>query len=130
MYVGDRKEANKPRLWNSLPAVATESYIQDTRAKLETPLACPPRGPEEKYYEPQGMEGMSSGGVASNWYCAHYSNPPRNRRPRHSHTQAHPPATMVAKTASIFTGSSQYYTKRLTKHIRLILQIGISFNGP
>jgi hypothetical protein len=31
------------------------------------------------------MEGMSSGGVASNWYPAHYSNPPRNRRLRHTH---------------------------------------------
>jgi hypothetical protein len=46
-YVEDWKEANKPRLWNSLPAVVTESYIQDTWAKLETPLACPPGGPKE-----------------------------------------------------------------------------------
>ncbi len=33
------------------------------------------------------MEGMSSGRVASDWYCALYSNPPCNRRPRHTHTQ-------------------------------------------
>jgi hypothetical protein len=32
------------------------------------------------------MEGMSLGGVASDWYCACYSNPPCNRRPRHTHT--------------------------------------------
>jgi hypothetical protein len=31
------------------------------------------------------MEGMSSGRVASDWYRALYSNPPRNRRPRHTH---------------------------------------------
>jgi hypothetical protein len=29
---------------------------------------------------------MSSGGVASNWYRARYREPPRNRRPRHTHT--------------------------------------------
>jgi hypothetical protein len=46
-HIEDLKEANKPRLWNSLPAAATEFYIQDTRSKLETPLACPPGGPEE-----------------------------------------------------------------------------------
>ena len=34
------------------------------------------------------MEGMSSGGVASDWYCARYRNPPCNRRPRHTHTHA------------------------------------------
>ncbi len=39
--------AEEPRLWNSPPAAATESYIQDTRAKLETPLTRPPGGPEE-----------------------------------------------------------------------------------
>jgi hypothetical protein len=32
------------------------------------------------------MEGMSSGGVASDWYRALYSNPPRNSRPTHTHT--------------------------------------------
>jgi hypothetical protein len=47
MYVEDLKEANKPRLWNSLPAAATEFYIRDTWAKLETPLASPLGGPEE-----------------------------------------------------------------------------------
>ncbi len=47
MYVEDLMEAKEPRLWSSLPAAATESYIQDTRAKLETSLARPPVGPEE-----------------------------------------------------------------------------------
>jgi hypothetical protein len=36
---------------------------------------------------------------------------------------------MVAKTASIVTGGGQYYTNRLTKHLRLILQIGVRFKG-
>jgi hypothetical protein len=27
---------------------------------------------------------MSSGGVAGDWYHARYSNPPHNRRPRHT----------------------------------------------
>jgi hypothetical protein len=43
---------------------------------------------------------------------------------------AGPLATIVAKTASIVAGGGQYNTNRLTKNIRLILQIGISFNGP
>jgi hypothetical protein len=34
------------------------------------------------------MEGMSLGGVASDWYCVRYRNPPCNRRPRHTHTHA------------------------------------------
>ncbi len=67
-------------------SATTESYIRDTRAKLETPLEHPIGGPEESYYEPQGMLGMSSGRVASNWYRTLYSNPPRNRRPTHTHT--------------------------------------------
>jgi hypothetical protein len=36
------------------------------------------------------MEGMSSGRVASNWYRALYSNPPRYRRPTHTHTSMPP----------------------------------------
>jgi hypothetical protein len=32
------------------------------------------------------MEGMSSGRVTSDWYRTLYSNPPRNRRPRHTHS--------------------------------------------
>ncbi len=44
-YVEELTEAKEPRLRNSPPAAATESYIQDTRAKLETPLARPPGGP-------------------------------------------------------------------------------------
>jgi hypothetical protein len=35
------------------------------------------------------MEGMSSGGVTSDWYCAHYIYPSRNRRPTHTHTHTH-----------------------------------------
>jgi hypothetical protein len=34
-------------LWSSLPAAATESYVQDTQGKLETPLARLPGGPVE-----------------------------------------------------------------------------------
>ncbi len=37
----------EPRLWNSPPAAAMESYIQDTWAKLET-LLVPPR------WDPEG----------------------------------------------------------------------------
>ncbi len=32
------------------------------------------------------MEGMSSKGVASDWYRTRYSKPPCNQRPRHTHT--------------------------------------------
>jgi hypothetical protein len=35
---------------------------------------------------------MSLGGVASNWYRTLYSNPPRNRRPTHTH---HAPNALV-----------------------------------
>jgi hypothetical protein len=55
------------------PAAAMESYIQETRAKLETFLAHIPPG---YYYEPRGMEVMSLRGVTSNWNCVYYSNPP------------------------------------------------------
>jgi hypothetical protein len=34
------------------------------------------------------MEGMSSGGVASDWYRALYSNPPRNLRLTHTKKSA------------------------------------------
>jgi hypothetical protein len=37
---------------------------------------------------------------------------------------------MVAETASIVAGGGKYHTNRLTKPIRLILHLGISFNGP
>ncbi len=46
-YVEDLMEAKESTLWSSLPAAATKSYIRDTRAKLETPLARPPGDPEE-----------------------------------------------------------------------------------
>jgi hypothetical protein len=36
------------------------------------------------------MEGMSSRRVASDWYRTLYSNPPRNRRPTHTHTHLPP----------------------------------------
>jgi hypothetical protein len=38
-----------PRLWNCPPAAATELYIQDTTALLETSLAA-----EEEYYRDLG----------------------------------------------------------------------------
>jgi hypothetical protein len=36
------------------------------------------------------MEGMSLGGVTSNWYRVLYSNPRHSRRPTHTHTYQGP----------------------------------------
>ncbi len=55
------------------------------------------------------MEGMSSGGVASDWYRARYSNPPCNQRPRHTHTH---PSLLQIKYPSVSTA--------LTKDFKLI----------
>jgi len=43
--------------------------------------------------------------------------------------QAHPPATMVAKTASIDVDGGKYDTNRLIKPSRLILLLAINFYG-
>ena len=56
-------------------------------AFLETSFCKPPRGTRRrKYYETQGMEGMSSGGGTSDWYRMLNRTPPQNRRPEHTHT--------------------------------------------
>ncbi len=36
---------------------------------------------------PRVWRGCHRGGVASDWYCALYSNPPRNRRPTHTNNE-------------------------------------------
>jgi hypothetical protein len=55
-------EVKEPRLWSSLPAADTESYIQDTRAKMETPLSPPPRGSGGVVLEAPGYGGDVIGG--------------------------------------------------------------------
>jgi hypothetical protein len=37
---------------------------------------------------------------------------------------------MVAEMASIIADGGQYHTNRLIEPIRLLLQLGVSFNGP
>jgi hypothetical protein len=61
-HIEELTKANEPRLWNSPPAAATESYIQDTRAKLETPLACRPRGSGGVVLQAPGYGGDVIGG--------------------------------------------------------------------
>ncbi len=58
------------------------------------------------------MEGMSSGRVTSDWYHAPYSNPPRNRRPRHTHTQ---PQTinLVSNFNNVVTAACMAACKKL-----------------
>jgi hypothetical protein len=48
----------------------------------------PPRGSGGVVLRAPGYGGMSLGGGASHWYRTRYSNPPRNRRSRHTHTLA------------------------------------------
>ena len=52
-----------PRLWNCLPAAATESYIRDTTDSLETS-----QQERSSTTESQGMEGTSSSVYTRDWY--------------------------------------------------------------
>jgi len=69
------------------------------------------------------MEGMSLGGVASDWYCARYSNPPRNRRPRHTHTL---PSHKVAGLYSMQNVHSFGHPSCRHKLLYLLLRLNIS----
>ncbi len=58
-------------------------------------LHAPPGVRRSSTTSPRVWRGCHWGGVASDWYCARYSNPPRNRRPRHTHNGATPPSAKI-----------------------------------
>ena len=59
------------------------------------------------------MEGMSSGGVASDWYRALYSNPPCNQRRTHTHTM-----TTAARILSPIVGVKYVHQRNESKRKR------------
>jgi hypothetical protein len=70
-----------PRLWNCLPAAATESYIRDTTDSLETPLH-----ERSSTTESQGMEGTSSSVYTRDWYLKLTVTQSNRRTRTHTHT--------------------------------------------
>jgi hypothetical protein len=63
-----------PRLWDCPPAAATDSYIRNTTASLETSLASPPGDPKEEYYRDLGYGGDIIEVNTRDWYIMSSSN--------------------------------------------------------
>ncbi len=76
------------RLWDCPTVAATESYIQDTTASLETSLASPPGDPEEEYYRDLGYGGDIIEVNTRDWYLMSNSNSPLTALPLWAHIWA------------------------------------------
>ncbi len=88
-YVEDLTEAKEPRLWSSLPAAATESYIQDTRLSW-TPLLHAPQGVRRSSTtSPRVWRGCHRGGLLAIG-IARFTVTPFITGGRHTHTPSIP----------------------------------------